>query len=99
MRGGIGSADGKPFIVRLPPFSRDAMKQGMDIEEPEDGPIEPPLRPSPDEPQSTTIGAFYHQLDAYLATLPATPGTGALLPDRGRIRAARCAIDRLRLGE
>lgn len=76
MPGGIGSADGKPFIVRLLPFSRDAMKQGMDIEEPEDGPIEPPLRASPDdEPASTTIGAFYHQLDAYLATLPASAWT------------------------
>ncbi len=71
MPGGIGSHDGKPFIVRLLPFSRDAMKQGMDIEEPED-PQVPPLRAAEGEPESVTIGAFYHQLDAFLSTLPAS---------------------------
>lgn len=71
MPGGIGAQDGKPFIVRLLPFSRDAMKQGMDIEEPED-PLVPPLRAAEGEPESITIGAFYHQLDAFLSTLPAS---------------------------
>lgn len=69
--GGIGP-DGKPLKIRLLRFSREAMKQGMDIEEPVD-PIDFPDAPMLEAvaaPTAVTIGQFYAALDAFLATLP-----------------------------
>ncbi|HEY6141605.1 MAG TPA: ferritin-like protein [Thermoanaerobaculia bacterium] len=69
--GDIGS-DGKPLIVHLLRFSREAMQQGMNIETPEN-PIEFPVRRTPaaeGPPPMVTIGQFYGALDRFLATLP-----------------------------
>jgi hypothetical protein len=68
--GAIG-AGGHPLIVHLLPFSKDSMAQAMAIEEPEDGPIDFPHEALA-QPTFMTIGQFYHHLDAYLATLPAS---------------------------
>jgi hypothetical protein len=73
--GDIGPPDGKPLTIRLYPFSKEAMGQGMAIEEPQDGAIDFPDKPmlkagAAGEP--VTIGEFYTRLDAYLATLPPT---------------------------
>jgi hypothetical protein len=70
--GGIGP-DGKPLIINLLCFSKKAMKQAMDIEEPVD-PIDFPIATTTAllaaGPSAVTIGQFYAALDAYLATLP-----------------------------
>lgn len=69
--GGIGP-DGKPLKIRLLRFSKEAMKQAMDIEEPVD-PLDFPvaaLESLAAAPQAVTIGEFYAALDAFLATLP-----------------------------
>jgi len=71
--GDIGP-DGTPLTIHLLPFSRNAMEQGMSIEEPED----PPDFPEREAlaltaaPQTVTIGEFYRALDEFLATLPAS---------------------------
>jgi hypothetical protein len=59
------------LTIHLYPFSPEAMKQGMDIETPEDGPIEfhaDVALAAGEEYQ--TIGQFYNELDAFLAKLP-----------------------------
>ena len=62
---------GTPLDIHLLPLSRDAMKQAMNIEEPEKVPDFPILQASlAAGPQAMTIGQFYTMLDAYLATLP-----------------------------
>jgi hypothetical protein len=69
--GGIGP-DGKPLTIRLYPFSKEAMQQAMDIEQPEDPPdfpVQSLLALA--EPRAVTIGQFYAALDKFLATLPA----------------------------
>lgn len=69
--GDIGP-DGQQLIINLLPFGQPAMKQGMEIEQPED-PIEIPMLMSLQESDSgsaVTIGEFYTQLDQYLSTLP-----------------------------
>lgn len=70
--GDIGH-DGKVLNLHLLPFGKPAMKQGMDIEMPED-PIDFPQLKLAAAPlaQPVTIGQFYEALDAYLKTLPAT---------------------------
>lgn len=74
--GGIGDEHGQAFIVHLLPFSPAAIEQGMQIEEPEGGPIVFPERAAQRAalaeatPTFTTIGQLYHLLDAYLAGLP-----------------------------
>ncbi|HEY0371773.1 MAG TPA: ferritin-like protein [Thermoanaerobaculia bacterium] len=75
--GDIGPPDGKPLIIKLLPLSEPAMKQGMNIEEPEK-PIAFPVKKmltAEAAPQSVTIGQFYHALDALLSTLPASDWT------------------------
>lgn len=70
--GGIGP-DGKPLKIRLLRFSKEAMKQSMDIEEPVDPldfPDAPMLEALAVGPTAVTIGQFYAALDAFLATLP-----------------------------
>ena len=69
--GDIGP-DGKPLKIHLYPFSKEAMKQAMDIEQPEDPPVFPVKATfaATAEPRAVTIGQFYAALDAYLATLP-----------------------------
>ena len=69
--GDIGPPGGEPLTIRLLPFSPDAMKQGMNIEQPEeipDYPIVEALRGAP--PEAMTIGQFYAALDEFLSTLP-----------------------------
>ena len=70
--GDIGH-DGQVLTIHLIPFSTDAMAQAMSIEEPED-PIDFPKLAgfTATAPTAVTIGQFYRQLDAFLATLPAT---------------------------
>jgi hypothetical protein len=62
--------DGKPLVVKLLPFSQAAMKQGMNIEQPESKPnfavVEFRLAGAQ---AAVTIGQFYTALDAFLATL------------------------------
>ncbi|MDQ0464989.1 hypothetical protein QO010_002773 [Caulobacter ginsengisoli] len=72
--GDIGPPGGKPLKIRLYPFSKEAMAQGMAIEEPMDGPIDFPDKPmlKAGKSETVTIGEFYTRLDAYLATLPAS---------------------------
>lgn len=72
--GDIGP-EGKPALeISLLPFSEAAMKQGMDIEQPEDIPdyeVVTLLAATPPPQGTGTIGQFYARLDAFLATLPA----------------------------
>ncbi len=71
--GDIGP-DGERLIIHLLPFGQAAMKQGMEIEQPED-PIEIPMLKATQEAdagKAVTIGEFYTQLDNYLRTLPAS---------------------------
>jgi hypothetical protein len=74
--GDIGP-DGKPLTIHLLPFSREAMQQGMKIEEPEDPPHFPVrTRAFADvSSKAVTIGQFYAALDQLLATLPASAWT------------------------
>lgn len=66
--------DGTPLVVHLLPFSEAAMKQGMNIEQPEDPPDFPvvSLERAAAAPAAVTIGQFYAALDAFLATLAPT---------------------------
>ncbi len=76
--GDIGPPGGKPLIIHLLPFSEAAMKQGMDIEQPEDPPdfpIHTMLAAAPAVPQTVTIGQFYMALDLFLSKLPASAWT------------------------
>jgi len=69
--GGIGT----DLTVHLLPLSKDAMAQAMAIEEPEDGAIHFPHEESllaAAAQEFMTIGQFYHHLDGFLATLPAS---------------------------
>jgi Ferritin-like len=70
--GDIGP-DGTPLTLHLYPFSQAAMKQAMDIEQPEDPPDIPVARLLTERMAvpAVTIGQFYGMLDAFLATLPA----------------------------
>lgn len=71
--GGIGP-DGQPLIIHLYPFSQEAMKQAMDIEEPEDGGIPFPHEAllATAQQEYVSIGQFYTALDQFLSTLPAS---------------------------
>lgn len=75
--GDIGPPGGKPLIIHLLPFSEDAMKQGMDIEQPEDPPDFPvhTMLAAERVPQTVTIGQFYLALDLFLSKLPASAWT------------------------
>ena len=82
--GDIGSG-GTPLTIHIYPLSREAMKQAMDIEQPENPP-EIPVREmlatiASTGPRTVTIGQFYEALDHFLATLPATAWT----PNRNQI--------------
>jgi len=80
--GDIGPPGGQPLIIHLLRLSEEAMKQGMNIEEPEkpiDFPVKTLLAAAP--PTTVTIGEFYHALDELLSTLPAS----AWIPDRSQI--------------
>ncbi|MBK8176699.1 MAG: ferritin-like protein [Rhodospirillales bacterium] len=83
--GGIGR-DGAPLIAHLLPFSPEAMKQGMDIEEPEE-PIPFPVERlmMAEAALTVTIGEFYAALDAFLAQLPNTQWA----PNRNQIDDAQ----------
>ena len=64
---------GASLTLHLLPFSKRAMQQAMDIEEPEEVPNFPIVhadRRKTAAPVAMTIGEFYEALDAYLATLP-----------------------------
>lgn len=75
--GDIGPPGGKPLTIRLYPFSKAAMQQGMDIERPADGgavfPDKPTLKAARSD--TVTIGEFYHRLDVFLSTLPTSDWT------------------------
>jgi hypothetical protein len=59
------------LTIHLYPFSCEAMKQGMDIETPEEGPIAVCADAALAEGEKyQTIGQFYSELDAFLSTLP-----------------------------
>lgn len=80
--GDIGDPGKPPLVVHLLPFSKDAMKQGMNIEQPEDAPdfpVHEMLAAAP--PESVTIGQFYTALDQFLSTLP----PDAWIPNRNQI--------------
>lgn len=85
--GDIGPPGGEPLIIHLLPFSKDAMQQGMNIEQPEEPPDFPIhealLAAAP--PETVTIGQFYEALDRFLATLPAS----AWIPNRNQIDDAQ----------
>jgi len=71
--GGISGGGKEPLIIHLLPFSKDAMAQAMAIEEPEAGPMDFPHEAlEAAQPTFMTIGQFYHHLDGFLATLPAS---------------------------
>jgi hypothetical protein len=80
--GDIGP-DHVPLRLHLIPFSPTAMKQGMDIEEPEDPPNFPvrTMLEIAAAPAAITIGQFYRELDDFLKTLPST----AWIPNRNQI--------------
>jgi hypothetical protein len=69
--GDIGP-DGTPLTLHLYPFSKEAVQQGMDIEQPEDPPQFPEkeLFAAETGPKAVTIGQFYDALDRFLKTLP-----------------------------
>jgi len=70
--GDIGP-DGTPLTLHLYPFSKDAMEQGMAIEQPENPPDFPVKTLALDAaPKAVTIGQFYDALDKFLETLPAS---------------------------
>lgn len=80
--GDIGP-DGTPLTIHLYPFSRQAMEQGMKIEEPEDPPDFPikALAVTDLSSKAVTIGQFYESLDKLLASLPPSAWT----PHRNQI--------------
>lgn len=64
--------DGNQLTLHLYPFSKEAMQQAMEIEEPEDPP-DFPVKAALEAaagPKAVTIGQFYQSLDTFLATLP-----------------------------
>jgi hypothetical protein len=84
--GDIGS-DGTPLTLHLYPFSKEAMDQGMKIEQPENPPDFPvrELAVALAGPKAVTIGQFYEMLDKFLSTLPAnnwTPGRNQIVDDQ-----------------
>lgn len=86
--GDIGPIGGDALIIELLPLSKEAMEQGMNIEQPEEIPdypiVETPMLEA--VPEGTgTIGQFYARLDAFLATLPAE----AWCPNRNQITDAQ----------
>lgn len=84
--GDIGPIGGDALVIHLLPLSEAAMKQAMDIEQPEEIP-DYPIREmvAPAAPGTGTIGQFYAALDAFLATLPPsewTPGRNQITDDQ-----------------
>lgn len=80
--GDIGKPGKKPLTVHLYPFSKEAMGQGMNIEQPEHVPAFPHVELTRAKaPTTETIGQFYAKLDKFLSTLPDT----AWFPDRNQI--------------
>jgi hypothetical protein len=72
--GDIGP-DGTPLTIHLYPFSKEAMAQGMAIEQPEnppDFPVKEMGLAAVARPRAVTIGEFYDALDKFLSTLPPT---------------------------
>ena len=71
--GDIGP-NGTPLTLHLYPFSKEAMQQGMNIEQPEDPPQFPEKELFAAEmgPKAVTIGQFYDALDRFLKTLQLT---------------------------
>lgn len=68
--GDIGPPGGNPLVIRLLPFDRCAMDQGMKIEEPEEIPPFKVVTMLTTTGGAMTIGQYYALVDAYLATLP-----------------------------
>lgn len=68
--GDIGPIGKDALVIHLYRLSKEAMKQGMDIEQPETIPDFPVLEAAPGVPATGTIGQFYQRLDDFLATLP-----------------------------
>jgi hypothetical protein len=99
--GDIGP-NGTPLTLHLYPFSRKAMKQAMDIEQPEkppDIPVHALVAAAEVGPKAVTIGEFYTALDRFLATLPATdwkPGRNQIVDNQffaGRLFAVNTYAD------
>jgi hypothetical protein len=68
--GDIGPPDGQPVEVHLLPFSKEAMEQGMAIEQPVKPLLfSPAVSEGAADDQTETIGQFYEKLDAFLSTL------------------------------
>ncbi|WGS53294.1 ferritin-like protein [Paraburkholderia sp. D15] len=73
-----------PLTVHLYPFSKEALAQGMAIEEPVDPPDYQVMTATllgETGPKAVTIGEFYGALDLFLSTLPPTAWT----PNRNQI--------------
>ncbi|HYI47621.1 MAG TPA: ferritin-like protein [Allosphingosinicella sp.] len=68
--GDIGPIGKDALVIHLYRLSKEGMKQGMDIEQPETIPNFPVLKAAPGVPATGTIGQFYQRLDDFLATLP-----------------------------
>jgi hypothetical protein len=78
---------GTPLTVHLYPFSIEAMKQGMAIEQPENPPNFPieTLLAAAAPTRAVTIGQFYAALDKFLKALPAndwTPGRNQIVDNQ-----------------
>lgn len=70
--GDIGP-NGTPLKLHLYPFSREAMEQAMEIEQPENPPHFPEMPLATVETnKAVTIGKFYEALDSFLSTVPAS---------------------------
>lgn len=72
--GDIGP-NGTPLQIHLYPFSRQALQQAMDIEQPEDPPDFPVVSAREAAPAAVTIGQFYGKLDEFLSQLPGSAWT------------------------
>jgi hypothetical protein len=76
--GDIGP-DGKVLTVQLLRFSKESMKQGMEIEQPAEKPDYPVVKLEAMESggeRAMTIGQFYAMIDRFLATLDPNDWTG-----------------------
>ncbi len=74
---GLIGTDNGPLTLNLIPFSKEAMHQGMEIEQPETPPGVPVVRMLAEEAEDAqreyiSIGEFYRRLNNFLATLPAS---------------------------
>jgi hypothetical protein len=83
--GDIGPIGEDALVIHLYRLSKEGMKQGMDIEQPEEIPDFDIVEAVPGVPATGTIGQFYARLDAFLATLPPSawqPGRNQITDDQ-----------------